>query len=180
MRKFLIGITVTNCVVLLATALVFSAPILPLRSELPDPVQSLAGTRRLKLNIRPISGELAAHNITTRSVRHDWQSRLEAAGIEVVRDSDDDATYVPTLDLAVIVGHDEGVSDSVMCIQVLKFIQPLQFERLGRALSVPTYFQPMATMERAPTLGNSVAGNLDELIVEFIENARKANGLLQP
>ena len=134
MRKFNGWIMLVLLLALVAglTLAVWAGPVLD-KPRIPDELRSLAGMTKFRIQVDPIIGlsekEVPSRDDLARLLGED----LERPGFEIGNEP-----HLPRLVLQVMVAKDSDQPDAVGLAMVLAVHQEAYFERLDRALTVPT------------------------------------------
>ena len=115
-----------------------SAPVLPGRAPLTDPVKSLRQLRSVYLKVHVVSPQADRAGITAEKVRAQWAKRLTAARFDVV---DEESPQVARLELmvrSVAKREQQGMA----LIFLMRVHQHVTIDRTSQKLKVPTY-QPV-------------------------------------
>lgn len=147
-----------------------SAPVVPGRGPLTDPVKSLRKLRSVYLKIHVASPQADRAGITAEKIRARWAKWLTAARFDVV---DEDSPQVARLELMVRSVAKRGQQGMALMF-LMRLHQRVTIDRTGQKLRVPTYTQDLGGLEDKKNFEHSVRRSLDGMLDRFIAECAAA------
>ena len=128
--------------ILFVAAVAAAAPILPAASKLKGDVQSLAGIKRVRLQIDLDSAVLKLRDGAAEGLAKKFRNMLENAGLKFT-ETDIDA---PLLRVAMQTQTAADVPGGVVVVYHVSLTQEVLIERIGKKVTLPTYSLIHATL----------------------------------
>lgn len=161
-RRYCLSLVTLTLGVLLGAALM--APGNPIvTTHLSDEFFSVAGLKRVRLNIGEVPKDLERAGLTSAKIRKQWTTTLTEAGLQVVDDPN-----APALNLLTLGGIDPSRPDNVIFVFLLELEQRVLIERLKESLVVPTYTKLFVGVEPPDQAEQVAAEGLEEEINHFL------------